>query len=352
MQPRPPLLGPELLVESANTSKASLFTLIVVAYDPDRLKQSRSLVQTIAERLPCKIIFISIDPQAQESFLRCESTTQHISDSKNDICFDVLSIEMSRDELSKAPFLILPEIIADLPAYLLIDHDLTQLQPLINDLQNLTSRIAFDIAMPENLSTFARNILSLPYKQKLTDINWTRTKPWRETLFNLFDNPQKLSELNSCQKLHIRYSQAPTSNGTSLQAIFLQAWLASRLGWTLSSVEREKEHFHLQYTTSQEQVSVTISPEQSPFIEHRGIIGVEIQGDDELHMVLSHEQDDRHITVRKSTKESCELPYVMFVDSLRRGRALPSELFLQTPSDHYLPMIEQLSNPLWDNSKG
>jgi len=337
--------------EGINTIKTSLFTLIIAVKDIDRTIHCQRLVHLISEKLPCKVIFISIDSNAQESFLEQNLSTRTITNVRP-ICCDLLTIQTSLDQLHKVPFLIIPQTIPDLPVFLLIGHDPSEVQPLVDDLQALVGRIIFDAAQIPNIGLFAERIIGLSHKQKYVDLNWARTKPWRETFARVFNTKERLENLSHCSFIEVRFSQSPTStNHFDTQALFFQSWLASRLKWQLSSVEESADSFKIQYTFNQRPISVIITPTDSEILDEGGITSIEIRGENDLHYLMSYEQDDRHIGVHASSKDRCEMPYTLFVGSFQRGRALPSEIFQQAASEHYLPMIELLSAPLWHRDR-
>ena len=92
------------------------------------------------------------------------------------------------------PFLVIPEIVADLPVFLLIGNDPSEVKTVIDQLDPSVNRVVFDILHLQNISAFADDeILALPLKQKYIDLNWARTKPWRETFARVFNTKESLS---------------------------------------------------------------------------------------------------------------------------------------------------------------
>jgi glucose-6-phosphate dehydrogenase assembly protein OpcA len=313
------------------------------------------VVNLITKRFPCKVVFIAIDTGATESFLKQNASTRIVGTGSNAISCDVLTIETSNDQLLKVPFLVIPEIVADLPVFLLIGNDPSEVKTVIDQLDPSVNRVVFDILHLQNISAFADEILALPLKQKYIDLNWARTKPWRETFARVFNTKESLSLLSSCNRIEIRYSRRPMHGGNSspdTQPILFQAWLSSRLGWQLVSVEENTDHMLIRYSSNSREISVIITPTDSNILEEGNVSSVEIRGDNDLHYLLSYERDDRHIVIHASSQDRCEIPYSVFVGSFQRGRALPVEIFLQTPSEHYLPTLEALSSRLWQRNRG
>ncbi len=341
--------------EGRNTLKASLFTLIVLARDVERALHCQKIVEIIARKFPCKIIFVSITDEGGPSELRRQSCCRLIGEGPAAPTCDVLTIHCSTDQVHKVPFIIIPEIIADLPAFLLLGHDPMHLQPLVDQLEPYVGRIVFDISRLDNVGDFATRLLALPHQVKYVDLNWARTKPWRESLARVFNTPERLLHLKHCNRLEIRYSHRITPSQNSIQdsqALFLQAWLASRLHWEPLSFEDTPDHSLIRYRTNQHETSVFLTPSDSGIMEEGNITCVEFSGENEIHYLLTYERDDRHIAVHASSQDRCEMPYTLFVGSFQHGRTLPSEVFQQASSEHYLPMLELLATKPWQRDRG
>jgi glucose-6-phosphate dehydrogenase assembly protein OpcA len=342
-------------LEGTNILKASLFTLIVVAKDAERALYLQRLVNLITKKFPCKVVFIAIDTVAKETFIRQNASTRIVGKGSNAISCDLLTIETSQDQFNRMPFLVIPEIVADLPVFLLVGHNPSEVKTIIDQLAPSVNRIVFDILRLHNVGRFAEEILALPNKQKYVDLNWARTKPWRETLARVFNTKEAISLLSSCNRVEIRHSHRHLSGGDGTtpdtQSILLQAWLSSRLGWQPVSVEENADHMLIRYASGSREISVILTPTDSNLLDEGNIASIEIRGDNDIHYLLAYERDDRHIAIHASSQDRCEIPFSVFVGSFQRGRALPSEIFLQPPSEHYLPTIELISSRLWQTDR-
>ena len=148
--------------------------------------------------------------------------------------------------------------------------------------------------------------------------------------------------------IELRYRHRPILDQIpDSQAILLQAWLGSRLGWKLDGVEEAADHTTIRYMYQQRPVTVVLTQTDSPIAEDGTVVSIEIKGDNDAHFLLSYEKDDTHIVVHSSSQDRCEIPYCLFVGSFQRGRALPSEVFLLPSSEHYLSSLESLSSDHW-----
>ena len=327
--------------------RASLFTLIVVAKDADRVHHCQQLVNLVANKFPCKVVFIGIDSGSTETFRQQRYTTKG-----PEIPCDLVAVTVSPDQLQRIPFLVLPEIIADLPTFLLVGDLPSEVAPVLSQLERYVNRVVFDTPRLSNIGLFADQILALPNRAKYVDLHWARTKPWREALCRVFGTEDASSLLSSANRIELRYNHRPIHDQISdSQAILLQAWLGARLGWALSGIEETDDHMTVRYSQPRHETSVIITPTDNPIAEDGSVVSIEVKGDNDTHFLLSYEKDDTHIVVHASSQDRCEIPYCLFVGSFQRGRALPSEVFLLPSSEHYFFSLQSLSSDHWRKAR-
>jgi len=321
-----------------------LFTLIVAAKDAARVHHCQQLVNLIVNKFPCKVLFIGIDSASKETLRQQRYMTKPLSAPPCDLA----AVTVSLDQLDKLSFLIIPEIIADLPAFLLVGGLPSDVTAVLEQLERYVSRVVFDTPRLLDVGRFADHILSLPGRAKYIDLHWARTKPWREAFCRVFNTKEALALLSSASRIEVRYNHRPIFNQIpDSQAILLQAWLGSRLGWKLDGVEEAGDHTTIRYTYQQRPITIVLTQTDNPIAEDGTVVSVEIKGENDAHFLLSYEKDDTHIIVHASSEDRCEIPYCLFVGSFQRGRALPSEVFLLPPSEQYLSSLEALSSDHW-----
>lgn len=342
------------LAEGKNLQRACLFTLLVVATDLDKAGRSQQLVHMIAKKFPCKILFISINSFHPENTLLTNRSVMTTTNGGGPISCDLLTIEASADQINKLPFLIIPELLADLPTFLLCAESPFALPVSFHMLNRYIHRTIFEVNDITNYSTFFRSLAEYVKTNPVVDLNWAKIEPWRSTLFRLFHTEDKLNQLRQLEKIDIRYIRRASHHGasTELQAMLVQAWLASRLGWQVESVEIKENRTAIQYKDSAHHSFILqLLPAESHFLEEGMIESIEMNTSDELHYLISYELDDKHIVVHSSSRDRCAIPYTFFVGSLHRGGTLPLELFQPCSSTHYLPTIEYLAQSCWSRSK-
>jgi glucose-6-phosphate dehydrogenase assembly protein OpcA len=337
--------------EAVHSSSAYLFTLLVIATDIDKGTRCQQLVQLIAKKFPCKIIFAVLDSFHPENTLLMNRSIMTTKNGGGNISCDLLTIQASPDESTNLPFLILPEILADLPTFLLTAEPPFELPPSFQMLEPYIHRTIFEVSDIDNYPIFANSLIDYTKKIHVVDLNWARIEPWRMSLSRIFHSAKKLEQIHALEKIEIRYTKRKKdySSNTKIQAFLLQSWLATRLKWKLESVEVKNEKILINYRTEKNNpFSLQVLSSESFFLEEGMVESIEITTTDGFHFLMAYENDDRHIVVHSSSNDRCELPLTFFVGSLQRGSTLSSEMFQHSISSQYIPVLEHLRNAEWE----
>lgn len=342
------------VAECQNLIKASLFNLIVVANSLSRGLQCQELVRLVTEKFPCRVIFVQSDESSQADFFHTEHTIQSIGTGSTSVCFDQFTIDSSTNQLHKVPFLILPNIMPDLPVYILLGHDPTNDHVILPQIHKYANRVVFDCETIDNLQRFSERMLAMMQESHgdLIDVNWARTKAWREVMARVFGSPDTLEHLKQAKMIQISFAGRALHPQPrhELQAIYLQAWLAAQLGWNLESTKKEDGHLSISYRSHQGEITVSIVPKDTEVIESGAIYSIEVMTHSEAHYLVSHEREHQLVTVHASTLERCEMPYTLFLHNYQKGTALVNEIFYQPFSEHYQAMLHALNHNAWGQS--
>ena len=344
---REPNEGVVALAEGQNIIKSSLFNLIVISHDPERAVHCQDLIRIIIEKFPCRIIFVRADPMAHSDFMRTTKSVQITGSGSNCVLCDQITIEASCNQFPKIPFLILPHIQPDLPIYILLGHTPEQDRAILPQIQRYASRVAFDPEVIENFALFSQQILILLQNQScdFIDMNWARTKAWREVLASAFNTSEAIEQLKHSKTIQISYVCLPNQKKIQqeIQAIYIQAWLASRLNWNVISIEREENCIKIFYKYDHQSVTISLVPKDTGILQPGAIFSFEVLTEGDAHFLLSHESDNKLVKVHASNPERCEIPYTIFLSNYQNGPALVGEVFYQSKSDHYAEMLQLLS---------
>jgi glucose-6-phosphate dehydrogenase assembly protein OpcA len=326
-------------------TKASLFNFVVYTHESRRVPYFEKLIQNVIKKFPCRILFIKGDADSSDQLF--ETNTSVLT--AGNIACDYIEILASGTHLDQVPFYILPHLAPDLPVYLLWGHDPTQDSEILPKLKQYADRLIYDSECTKDLRGFSSNILA---KRKeitgnVVDMNWARFAGWRNVLFNAFDTPESLEDLRSADSITIVYNgtqdEAFFHNAT--QAVYLQAWLGSRLGWSYVEAENGLNKKTITYFyEGHMRLKVDLIPEELQCIPVGSILSVEVQakGGKEYHLVR-HNEAPKQVKINVSTPEICEIPYTVPLLTQASGPTFIKELLYSEPSGHYEEMLKLLS---------
>ncbi len=328
--------------------RACLFNLIVFSPTEERGGELHDIVGRITEKFPCRILFIQNDTQKDQDYLRVIVSSAKIGSDNSAISCDFIKFFVSTSQLKRIPFVILPNIVSDLPVYLLWGADPTLEHEILPHLQNLATRLVFYSKWIENLQPFANRLLTYisASKTEITDATWNTLSSWRDNIAQIFDTPEKQEDLRQTKTVKLTYVAGKKEDATP--AIFLQGWLASQLGWKFLAKESSHQKMYVLYKSKVSEISLELIPETRQDIQQGEIIAFELTTLGGNVYSADKRQDISKVTLHISTPESCELPYKLSQTNLLRGFNFMKEIFYQTSGDQYKNMLWTIAQINWE----
>lgn len=325
--------------------KACLFTLIIYAHDPRKIKYCQELINNILDKFPCRIIFIQGEKQISK-YLHVDLANVTSGAEGTIVVCDQITIKTSPDELARVPYIALPHIVPDLPVYLLWGQTPSKEDVVFSALQPFASRIIFDSECSDNLHQFTQEMLqNFNVHMDIMDINWALLSNWRDILVQLFDTPARFSLLQKCKSLQITYNSSKTevSHHPAIRAIYLQGWLASRLQWKYHAAEKVDDITIINYIGQEHPSVVALCPKKDDSLPPGSIISIELNSIDGCSIYIYRKQTLSQAVVHISSREQCELPYNVPLPNVHQGLAFMKEIFYHKLSDHYHDMLKIIS---------
>ncbi|WP_068469224.1 glucose-6-phosphate dehydrogenase assembly protein OpcA [Candidatus Protochlamydia phocaeensis] len=330
-------------------SKACLFTLIVYTQDSHRIDYFKGIVNLIMQQFPCRLIFIQGNQMTDSPYLHVHVSTG-IEKKKHEITSDQIFIEAGGSDLARVPFLVLPYLIPDLPIYLLWGQDPITERIILPHLQKFATRLIFDSKCTKDLEHFSKMMQSLlsSNSNQIIDMNWARIGGWREVVAETFDTKERLEQLATASLIKIVYNDRPSPGYFHLetQAIYLQAWLASRLKWEFVKAEKQEEGYLLHYHSQHGPLQIRLLSETRHNLLPEEIIEFEAS-DQENYVCNLKRQDNNQVVVHSSNQYQCELPFTLVLPTLRSGRSFMQEIFYQKVSEQYASILNLISLVKW-----
>jgi hypothetical protein len=211
--------------------------LLVLAYEPRR------------ERLDARVSIVSEgDPAPGEFAVLRESVVVELGDRHLD---DLLTIAD-------------PLVVTDLPTVLWSPHGHYEIvEPLIA----LSQAVLLDSLDEPVWRDAVDRACRLSEEAYVVDLAWLRSIPWRERVAGSFDPPPRRVELRALERVTVRHHPAST-----VSAMLLAGWLASRLGWTASALVARGEVLVGKAHAPRQDVSLRL--ESAPELQVRGLEGL------------------------------------------------------------------------------
>lgn len=328
--------------------KASLFNLIIYTCEPCRNKYFKKIAQMVMEQFPCRIIFIQQDPSTQSPSLRVNVSVSSPESSKGAAC-DQIIIEASGEEMKRVPFLILPHLIPDLPIYLLWGENPAKVATILPYLQRLATRVIFDSETTENLKGFSETILKEmeTASHEIVDMNWVRTAGWRQIIAQAFDSKERVDLLAKASFIKLVYNDLsdPSFSMPETQAIYMQAWFASCLGWSFERLEKQPDKMVLHYSNHSGPIQIHLISQTRNDLSPEEIIECEISDPNNFDCLFLRKMANE-VLVKASNQYQCLLPFTLLLPTLQSGRSFMQEIFYQKISTQYpniLKIIGQIN---------
>ena len=329
-------------------SNACLFNLIIYTDEPKRTEYFKNVVKMIISQFPCRIILIQANLSSSVNHFQVTVTKEIGGDEGGFVC-DQISIEAAGQDINRIYFLLLPLFVPDLPIYLIWGQDPTKENTILPHLQNFATRLIFDSEATEDLQMFSWDIQNRieSTSMQIVDMNWARIGGWRDVIGQIFDSPERVQQLKTAKLIKIFYNNRPSNlllhPGT--QAIYLQAWLSSRLKWQFQKAEKDNGSQVIFYEYDKSIREIHLIPKTDLNYDSEEIIEIYGEGTDYNCQIKRIEVDQ--VQVKTSNQYQCLLPFTLLMPTLRTGRSFMQEIFYQKISGHYAEMLKSISLFKW-----
>lgn len=250
--------------------RTSILTLVVVAQGSAEAGTARSTLEQLVEQMPSRAIVIELG----ESGTRLDAHVTahcHALGGGRAACYEVIELRAPADRIGALPSLLVPLELFDVPSFMwwvgAVDFESSLFQRLVVSAE----RIIVDTAKAESaldaLSGYHAYLNNADCQCTGTDLNWARTTSWRELITQSFDHPETIGLVSDIQRIEAAYDP-----DAEAQALLITGWIASRLGWVLSSAWRASKGISLSFATPYgDEATVNLNPQTSVGIGLRSV---------------------------------------------------------------------------------
>jgi glucose-6-phosphate dehydrogenase assembly protein OpcA len=214
--------------------------LVVLSYDPKRTRlDARASVAAEDEAKPGELVLLH------------ETVIVELGDHHLDDLFTIAD----------------PLVVSDLPTLLWSPHGHPEAVETLLPLAQATLLDSVDDPIWHEAIDRANTLSDRLY---VVDLAWLRSTPWRERIAATFDPPALRAELETITAITIRHHPDST-----VAAMLLIGWLASRLGWRLTPLRSDDDV--LSGTAQAERQEIALRLEAAPEQLVRGLAGLSIE---------------------------------------------------------------------------
>lgn len=317
-------------------TRAALFNIVAFAPNSSSLDRIKGIIHSIGFRFPCRLIIIELD----ESIGSLKMETVPCPSEERQKTYPQLNIKTSSADLEKVPFVVLPNLISDVPVYLIWGQDPTTDTKILPHFQDFATRIIFDSSSTQDLGAFAQRMYDQVSSgnNNLLDISWALISGWRDVIARIYNDPSSIEELTTCKKITIGCRRSDDYAA----GVYLFSWIASRLGWKFIRSNLSEGSLELTYENEGKDINAIIASDKSSDSKETGISTIEVitKNDDVYRM--THRSPSRTVVTHIMRANTCSLPITLPFACLNRSQALLRELLHQQPGEHYRHMLSKL----------
>jgi glucose-6-phosphate dehydrogenase assembly protein OpcA len=243
---------------------------------------------------------------------------------------ETVIVEIGERHLDDLATIADPLVVTDLATLLWSPHGHPE---AVDELLGLAQAVLIDSVDEPSWRVAVQRSCELRKRAYVVDLAWLRSTPWRERLASAFDPPQMRAELERIETVAIRHH--PES---SVAALLLVGWLATRLGWEaqpLSANGRALTGMALGGGGKAIAIRLELAPEQ----EVRGLQSVAICTDSGRRLALR--RGEGGLRARSRDEQGREHEWTILGSSRGEGRILGEgirQALLRDPT--YGPALE------------
>jgi len=180
-----------------------------------------------------RVIVLSFDPRRGRIDAQASIAADDAAPGELTLLRETVVVRIGPSHLDDLPTIADPLVVTDLPTLLWSPHGHTEEADTLIGLAQ--AALVDSIDEPVWRAAIER-ACSLSERVYVVDLAWLRSTPWRERIAGAFDSGRMRAELDEISSVRVRHHPSST-----VAALLLVGWLASRLGWTTSET-RAAQH--------------------------------------------------------------------------------------------------------------
>jgi glucose-6-phosphate dehydrogenase assembly protein OpcA len=245
-------------------TRTAVLNLVAYAADAATMERIVATLAALVDHHPSRTIVAMADADATaelSAHVRVDCRPMGTTGQK--VCSEHVVLAAGPRALRRVPNVVLPLLLSDLPVVFWWPGEPALREPLLYDMLRPANRFVVDTL---GFVHVERSLVTLDALRSrpgvgidLADLNWGRMLPWRELIAQFWDVPTWRSHLARLARVEIQLGKPADSRSNRAQALLLAGWLASRLGWTPTGMERLRDGYRLRARRRGGQVELRIA---------------------------------------------------------------------------------------------
>jgi glucose-6-phosphate dehydrogenase assembly protein OpcA len=292
----------------AGSHHPCLSNLVVYTEDPaDRLLITETVAEYVVKH-PCRVILAMAEPRSPRRTLESTISTHTYSDpSGKSVTCDQITLHASGAAVKELASAVQPLLVADLPTSLWWRGIFLTQRQLVEQFLAFADRFIYDGVGWTNLHYTVPQVTEFisRYDDKVafTNFNWSRLRPWRESIADFFDPGMYEKQVWDLRRARVGFMSLPGSDeGHQFRALLLVAWLAVQLEWEPLAGTPGIEQARLEFrdkkgaTVEAELVTLPQSGPTSQGLQH--VVLSSGSGEDAHEFVVEREHEEHLMLLR------------------------------------------------------
>jgi glucose-6-phosphate dehydrogenase assembly protein OpcA len=255
----------ELLVErhAENERYAPARVLNMVAFvDREWTGEIANRLRGVGRYSPSRLLVLAYEPRRERLDARVTIVSEEEPDAGElTLLRETVVVELGERHLDDLLTIADPLVVTDLPTLLWSPHGHFD---VVETLLALAQAVLLDSIDEPIWRDAIDRACELSQHAYVVDLAWLRSTPWRERVAASFDPPRRRPELRAIERVTVRHHPAST-----VSAMLLAGWLASRLGWQPGAMVARGDELHGKAHASRQDVALRL--QSAPELQVRGL---------------------------------------------------------------------------------
>ena len=320
--------------------RARVLNLMIYMSDGNALSDVDDMLMDIAMIHPCRALVMIAETDGEDKDIEMNVTSrcqlgrgaggQHL-------CCEEVTLRAKGSFTVELPSACVPLLVSDLPVFLWWRASTNFDDQTFQSLMRAADRVVIDTALCLNPYDDLRALAQLLRQQRkerqgLSDLTWSRLTAWRTLLASFYDAPEHAEPLSRLSGVRIDYVASKTAREcVAPKALILAGWLASRLGWQISTKREETVKNGVQQFFAEKDgrtIAIEFGPTRHRAVEPGGIARVELIVESGTHtsFVAMRAEDGRDLETREASDAKMRTTRVVSGADKSEAELLAAEL--------------------------